>query len=107
MLGFSEDGNMAWLLRKVTCLSALGLTVELCREGRPPCKAKAEVPCRCGKEGAERMLKGTDGDGERQGLGGRMGRGWAWEPQAASAARLQGQLSKITASRMWCVLAPR
>ena len=53
------------------------------------------------------MLKGTDGAGERQGLGSRMGRGWSWEPQAASATRLQGQLSKITASRMWCVLAPR
>ena len=38
-------------------------------------QGKSRSACPCGKEGAERMLKGTDGDGRRQGLGGRMGGG--------------------------------
>ena len=85
---FSEDGNMVWLLRKVTCLSALGLTVELCREGRPLCKAKAEMPVPVGRKEQRGCWKGwmETVEGGRQGLGGRTGGGWAQKPQATSAS---------------------
>ena len=51
-----------------------------------PCARRKQKCCPCGKERAERMLKGMDGDGRRQGLGGRMAGGWAWEPQGTSAS---------------------
>lgn len=107
MVRFSEDAY-GLAFKKSSLFVCMGLTVELCQEGRPLCKAKQKCLS---------LWEGRAEDAERDGwrrwkvegraLGGRTGRGLGSGAPGNLSFKLQGQLSKIADSRMRCVLAPR